>query len=67
MTEIRLKPCPFCGGKPERIEHGGDSRAKNGITAFIRCPQCGAQGQKFEISTAYAADNEAAGAWNRRE
>lgn len=60
MSEINLKPCPFCCGQPERIEHGGDPNGKSGkITSFIRCPKCGAQGQKFEISTVYAADSAA--------
>ena len=68
MSSYIINPCPFCGGQPERIEHGGDPNGRSGkTTSFIRCPKCGAQGQKFEISTVYAADNEAVAAWNRRE
>jgi Lar family restriction alleviation protein len=67
MSDYRFSPCPFCGGQPERVDHGGDPNGRSGrITSFIRCPSCGAQGQKFEISTIYAADNEAVAAWNRR-
>lgn len=35
-----LKPCPFCGSKPEMIEREEDKRK------FVRCPRpgCGAQG-----------------------
>lgn len=35
MFKPKLKPCPFCGGKPT-IEGEGDSE-------FICCPDCGAK------------------------
>lgn len=60
MGEIKLKPCPFCGGKAEfaigeeyREEQGGGGE-------WIECSSCGAE-------TAYFGTPErAAEAWNKR-
>lgn len=53
MSEIELKPCPFCGGEAEIIEAFGDFAAM--------CKECDA--------AAASADTEsgAAKAWNKRK
>jgi Lar family restriction alleviation protein len=66
-----LKPCPFCGGKPDVTysysSHGMDGSYKNIV---VRCPNCYA-------SMAFAADNfygreidtpdDIINRWNRRD
>lgn len=49
-----LKPCPFCGGKPEKIYKS------TGQTTHIECPDCHAQFPKSTNENKY--DDE----WNRR-
>ena len=39
MDEIKLKPCPFCGGAAKLMLH-------NSI-AGVRCPECGVLGPCF--------------------
>ena len=43
MTEIKLKPCPFCGGEAEFFEenNGYHSRGNAEWTLGIRCTKCG--------------------------
>ena len=54
-NEIKLRPCPCCGG-PATMEHGAEV-AENG---WVVCTECG-------LSTRYYDDPAmAAEAWNRR-
>lgn len=53
MTEIKLKPCPFCGGKAEFV------RFTSGFVK-VRCKKCDALAG--EGSTRW----DASGAWNTR-
>ena len=64
MSE-KLKPCPFCGGEAELAYGGKGSFIAEGIS-FVRCKECGAVGQKFEVSRKYSSDEKAIDAWNRR-
>lgn len=51
MTDEKLKPCPFCGGKA----------TINGITlVYIKCTKCGVE------TVGYREEDEAIEAWNRR-
>ncbi len=51
--EIKLKPCPFCGGNDVVAEETYTS-------GYVRCRGCGAEGG-FRYS-----HDEAVAAWNRR-
>ena len=53
MTEVKLKPCPFCGGEGWLCPpHRGDKRV-------VTCRQCGCQ-------TDWLVGLGAVEAWNRR-
>ena len=59
MSEIKLKPCPFCGS--ENLSKG--SRMFNfGEDIHIQCMECGA---KIQICMEYGWD-ELIKKWNRR-
>jgi Lar family restriction alleviation protein len=49
---VKLKPCPFCGGRPSKHDFTG--------SRWIECAECGA------TSRACAKMNGAIRAWNRR-
>lgn len=49
MSEIKLKPCPFCGG--------GAAIGRHGDNYFVECCQCGAR------TWFYANAKKAAEAW----
>lgn len=59
MGEIKLKPCPFCGGKAyiQRLAMGA-------LPYFVECgdESCIANG----ISTSFKTERKAAEAWNKR-
>ena len=59
MSEIELKPCPFCGS--ENIQEG--SITFDFCTdIYIRCRECGG---KMQICKEYG-EEELANRWNRR-
>lgn len=55
MTETKLKPCPFCGGKPDL---GSYSSSGNWI---VVCSKCEAETQVYET------EQEVVKAWNARQ
>lgn len=59
MDEIKLKPCPFCGGKA--VFKDIDSSC-----SYVRCEKCGATGKTVKISKKYSSDEKAIEAWNGR-
>ena len=68
-----LKPCPFCGGKPYlETNHRAFINAKTTKVAYVRCRDCEARTQRFELkafgrtSHSGAANEKAIEAWNRR-
>jgi len=52
---LKLRPCPFCGGKAEIIPQTGG-------WLMARCSECGANRKEF---TKYK--RQIAAAWNQRE
>ena len=52
MSEIKLKPCPFCGG--------GAAIGRHGDNYFIECCKCGSR------TWFYKSADKATEAWNRR-
>ena len=52
MSEIKLKPCPFCGGEPMMVVRGDG--------CWVRCLQCGTETRYF------LSERAAAEAWDRR-
>ena len=58
MYREDMKPCPFCGGKPELILLG---MFKNSNECFVKCNKC-----KIEQGHMYMSKQAAITAWNRR-
>lgn len=63
MDEIKIKPCPFCGGKAEikrYVEFAFEQ-------AYVECTDCGARTRMIDPSLKYCANDKAAELWNNRE
>lgn len=60
--DIKLKPCPFCGGEAMIMHYAKSS------TEFsqVRCKRCGAETPAEAKSFSYSSDEYAAENWNRR-
>lgn len=68
--EIKLRPCPFCGGEA-KMKHGFPGQQQKGARqAVVQCKRCGCRTVTFRQS-AYErwsdVDEQAAERWNRRE
>ena len=61
--DIKLKPCPFCGGEAELIH--GTAYAED-YSSQVQCSKCGAKIKEIHRAVDYCADEKAAEAWNRR-
>lgn len=59
MPEIKLKPCPFCGGKAKYTYGAAD-------TVAVICCKCKTKSDNFKISFFASAVEEASNAWNKR-
>lgn len=73
MNKPKLKPCPFCGGKPHlETRHRAFINAQTTRVALVRCTECNARSGRFELkdfghtSSCLEANNKAIEAWNRR-
>lgn len=73
MKGIKLKPCPFCGGKAylER-SHRAFIDAETTKVTFVRCTVCNARSGRVNIadygrsSSSIEASDKAIRSWNRR-
>lgn len=64
MSEIKLKPCPFCGGKAriKPLMYSGKGPVSAVSGKVIECTQC-----YVSAAISWAIDDtQAAEAWNRR-
>ena len=73
MSEIKLKSCPFCGGKPYlETNHRAFINAKTTKVAFVRCKSCNARTERIPLekygktSHSLEAKLDAIAAWNKR-
>ena len=78
MTEIKLKSCPFCGGKTEMQEHSEYTPFSEQITfVYVECSKCGCKPfrSKWFVNVYYQENHEEilnnlkhelAEKWNRR-
>ena len=57
MSDVKLRPCPFCGGGAVLTE---DRYAYSGAPFKVECQNCGANRTDYERGGAVAA-------WNRRK
>lgn len=60
MNDIKLKPCPFCGGEAALIENGFYN------SCLVKCTKCGAETSEVEGVGFYILGFEAAEKWNKR-
>lgn len=72
MSELELKPCPFCGSKRVGMSHGRTAswikdRWRGKIRA-ITCGNCGCFGGVFDANVLDEdeAEEKAVESWNRR-
>lgn len=61
MSEIKLKPCPFCGGQPVLI----DKDILGTWCKSVMCRDCKATVAYF-VDESNRGEKRAANAWNRR-
>ena len=73
MSEIKLKPCPFCGGKPYlETNHRAFINAKTTKVAYVWCRNCNARTERIPLekygktSHSFEAELDAIAAWNKR-
>lgn len=59
MSEIELKPCPFCGGEA-RFASESDT------VVFVTCKKCHVETRGVGVSAYYCANDIAAKLWNDR-
>lgn len=63
MPEIKLKPCPFCGGEAEIKRYVGFGFEQ----AYVECANCETRTKMIDPSLKYCANDKAAELWNKRE
>lgn len=73
MSEIKLKSCPFCGGKPYlETNHRAFINAKTTKVAYVWCRSCNARTERIPLekygktSHSLEAESDAMKAWNNR-
>jgi Lar family restriction alleviation protein len=54
---MNLKPCPFCGGKPNLIK---------AFASYVKCESCGSESETWPIRPEYNNVEKAIESWNNR-
>lgn len=71
LENIKLKPCPFCGGEALLIieDCNGDSaqNIRRAEFAYCQCKNCGATTQGEYRNIEYSAIKRVVEKWNRRD
>lgn len=69
MADIKLKPCPFCGGEA-KMKHGYPSQQRAGMRqAVVQCKSCGCRTvtyRQLPYQPWKKVDEQAIFVWNRR-
>lgn len=66
MSDLKLKPCPFCGGEAMPVYCENGSRYTSNIVYLskrgtVKCKRC-----QLELPHVYSTVRKAIEAWNRR-
>lgn len=61
MSEVKLKPCPFCEGVSRMRSY---QIAEDEVEAFVECEWCGGRGPVYQAP--YAPHGDAFYRWNTR-
>lgn len=59
MPELKLKPCPFCGGEAYLLNMAN-------CMVYVKCKSCKAETGGVHIEAGYCANDKAVEVWNRR-
>ena len=65
---MKIKNCPFCGGKAEVIEATHPDGNMHYDECHVQCTECGARTREFTMNGYYGwhTEDDAITAWNRR-
>ena len=69
MSEIELKPYPFCGGEADLKQHRTIDGQLCPEIAYVECNNCGCSTRKYWLNNYYGSTDTIADsieAWNRR-
>ena len=68
MDEIKLKPCPFCGGAARLVFEEGSFDYASDLN-YVRCTDCGSRGKVYHSNLIDESEKQkqAVEAWNKRE
>ena len=51
MSEIKLLPCPFCGGEAEIVDF--HDSVEDSYDMYVRCKECGIQTREFDCGITF--------------
>ena len=65
MSEIKLKPCPFCGGVAQ-LNYERITGENKGFWAQVICKKCHGRSGGTWVGSYSAAERKEVNTWNRR-